>query len=432
MKDKLREWTIVATWSGALVALFIWYGGASVWFLIMLSVTFILGGLVFQLFGAHHIEVQRHIHPGRPTVGTEVEVEVNIRFRSILPLPWMSVTDYFTEGSYSSLLFPGWRRTFTYTYYLQNIPRGMFTFESCQVEWGGLFRYFNNSHILHCEDNIIVFPLPTVISLEEGWTSKDVREGDLEGYQQRRPMSHWGQEVRDYTVGDPLSRVHWKSSARLGRLQIRLPEDEVDHELCIILDQSPESYGVTESGKESGEDVVRDSFEWAISVATGLLQTANEEGIPVELLNGSGFPSTQTSSSISHLATLAVIDLDGTRRISHVIEEQAAQLRHGTRLTVVTGRLDQELARSVARIQHKGLQLDIYSVYSPTSLANLKETEAERIRQDMLANSLISLGVRLFRLNVASSGMKYTVDAVSSKGVTSHDSSYTEHRQRYV
>ncbi|WP_438349190.1 DUF58 domain-containing protein [Paenibacillus sp. FA6] len=432
MRVKLQEWLIVVAWSGALVALFKWYGGASVWFLIMLSATFILGGLVLQLFGAHHIEIQRHINPGRLTMGTEVEVEVNIQFRSILPLPWMSVTDYFTEGSYSNLLFPGWRRSFTYTYYLQNIPRGMFTFQSCQVEWGGLFRYFKNSHILPCEDNIIVFPLPTVISLEEGWTSKDIGEGDLEGYQQRRPTSHWGQEVRDYTAGDPLSRVHWKSSARLGRLQIRLPEDEVDHELCIILDQSPGSYMATESGNKTGEDVVRDSFEWAISIAAGLLQTANEEGIQVELINGSRFPSTPTVSSVSNLTTLAVIDLDGTNRISQVLEEEASRLRHGTRLTIVTGRLDKELTRTVASIQDKGLKLDIYSVHSPTSLTTFKEAEAERISQDMLANSLITLGVRLFRLNVASSGLKYTVDAVSSKEVTNHDGTYTEHRQRYV
>jgi uncharacterized protein (DUF58 family) len=440
MRYRVREWVIAVTWLGALIAIYKWYGGASVWYLITLSAIIILGGLILQMFGAHHIELKRHINPGRPTVGTEVEVEVNIEFRSYLPLPWMIITDHFTEGNYSKLLFPGWGRSFTYKYYLHHIPRGIIAFQVCRVEWGGLFRYFKNSHLLPCDKDIIVLPTPTVIPLEERWTFKDIRAGEFEGYQQHRSVSHWGLELRDYAEGDPLSRVHWKSSARLGRLQTRLPEEEVDQELYIILDQFPESYKETDHEVNIGKGVVqenelrmaRDSFEWAVSIVSGLLQTSNGEGIHTELFSVGGLPNPLTATSISDQTILAIIELNGTKRVSHVMEEAADQLIHGTRVAVVTGRLHDDLTRTAAIMQRKGLKVDIYSIMAPASLSNLKEVDGERIRQDKIANSLIKLGVRLYRLNVASSEKKYDVNAVSSKEVISYDDSYTEHRKRYV
>jgi uncharacterized protein (DUF58 family) len=440
MKYRIREWVIAVTWLGALIALYKWYGGASVWFMITLSAIIIFGGLILQIFGAHHIELKRHINPGSPTVGTEVEVEVNIEFRSFLPIPWMSITDHFTEGSYSKLLFPVWGRSFTYKYYLHHIPRGIIAFQVCQVEWGGLFRYFKNSHLLPCDEDIVVLPTPTVISIEEQWTSNDIRAREFEGYQRhQRPMSHWGLELRDYAEGDPLSRVHWKSSARLGRLQIRLPEKEVDQKLYIILDQFPESYKETDHEVDIGKSVQqnelrisRDSFEWAVSIVSGLLQTCNGEGVHSELISVSGLPNPLTASSISDQMALAIIEMNGTKRVSDVIEEATNQLIKGTKVAVVTGWLHDDLIQSVANVQRKEVELDIYSVMAPARLSNLKEVDEERTRQDKIANSLINLGVRLYRLNVASSEMKYDMNAVSSKEVTSYDDSYTEHRKRYV
>ncbi|OAB39492.1 DUF58 domain-containing protein [Paenibacillus glacialis] len=433
MRARIREWLIAAAWLGALISLYMWNGGTSVWFLMMLTAIFMLGGLALQWFGAHHIEIKRTANPLQLTAGKEVEVEVYIEFRSVLPLPWMSITDYFTEGSYNKLWFPGWRRSYTYKYYLQNLPRGITTYQVCHVEWGGLFHCFKNSYLLPCEEDIIVLPIPATISLEHGWTSQDVREGE-QVEQQQRPTGIWGLEVRDYYAGDPLSRVHWKSSARRGRLQTRLLEELEDHELCIILDHNPQSYTIIDSEVGSLKNATRELFEGAVSAAAGLLQNALDEGVHVELMSGEGDLKTPIGSP-SPLTTLAIIEPNGTKRISEVMEDMD-QLLPGTRVAVITGGLHGELTKAVASLQRKGLMVDIYSVFSSSSLSNKSNKNGEdvelRTRQDAIANSLQSIGARLFRLNIDSSSAKRAIDSVSGKEVKSYDGSYTERRNRYV
>ncbi len=430
MKARIREWLIVVVWLGALISLYMWNGGASVWFLIILTVIFMIGGLALQWFGAHHIEITRTVSPIQITAGKEVEVEVHIEFRSVLPLPWMSITDYFTEGSYSKLLFPGWRRSFTYRYSLQNLPRGIITFQVCHVEWGGLFRYFKNSYLLPCEEDVIVFAVPATISLEHGWTSQDVREVEQVGQQQQRSTGIWGLEVRDYNAGDPLSRVHWKSSARRGRLQTRLLEEAEDHELCIILDHCPENYTIISSDIGIQKSTTRELFESAVSAAAGLLQNALEEGIHVELISGEGSLKTPIVSS-SNQTTLAILEPNGTKRISDVMEEMD-HLLPGTRVAVITGSLHEELTRAVASLHHKGLKVDIYSVFSFVPTSSREGADLERTRQDRIANSLHGIGGRLFRLNITASEIQREVESISGKGVKYHDGSYTERRNRYV
>ena len=41
--------------------------------------------------------------------------------------------------------------------------------------------------------------------------------------------------VREYRFGDSLKRIHWKSTARLGRLQTKVyePTTTVDISLCL-------------------------------------------------------------------------------------------------------------------------------------------------------------------------------------------------------
>ena len=248
MRDRIREWIIAVIGLGALIALYEWHGGTSIWFLIILTGIFMLGGLILQCFGAQHIEVKRTVNPIRLIAGKTAEVEVHIQFKSILPLPWMSITDYFTEGSHSKLWFPGWRRSYTYNYCLQNLPRGKTTFQVCHVEWGGLFRFFKNSYLLPCEEDILVFPIPAAISITQGWTSQDIREREQVTHQQSAGV--WGLDVRDYNMGDPLNRVHWKSSARRGRLQTRLYEAVEDQAVCIILDHCPDNYKIATSGEQ--------------------------------------------------------------------------------------------------------------------------------------------------------------------------------------
>ena len=81
--------------------------------------------------------------------------------------------------------------------------------------------------------------------------------------------------LREYSYGDPLSKIHWPTSARLGRLITAEREDDVAKEgVWLFLDlQRAVQAG---SGEESTE-------EYAITLAASLAVALLDEGVPVGL-----------------------------------------------------------------------------------------------------------------------------------------------------
>ena len=71
--------------------------------------------------------------------------------------------------------------------------------------------------------------------------------------------------LRDYVVGDDLRHVHWKSSARIGKLLVRQFEETRRSHLVVCLDMSTDDY------------LSEDDFELAVSVAASLGQQSIRE-----------------------------------------------------------------------------------------------------------------------------------------------------------
>ncbi|MEV5750770.1 DUF58 domain-containing protein [Actinoallomurus sp. NPDC052308] len=82
--------------------------------------------------------------------------------------------------------------------------------------------------------------------------------------------------LREYARGDDLRHVHWRSSARTGRLMVRRFVDAGLPHTTIVLDVRPDVY--------SGGD---DLAELAVDVAASVAVAAGRHGFPVRILAGS-------------------------------------------------------------------------------------------------------------------------------------------------
>lgn len=84
----------------------------------------------------------------------------------------------------------------------------------------------------------------------------------------RRPGAFFGADVREYRAGDSLRAVHWKLTARLGKLLVREPEDETEEpraRLICDLSGSP------------------DELDDALDHLAGFSRFLLNEGIPLAL-----------------------------------------------------------------------------------------------------------------------------------------------------
>ncbi|HTO98329.1 MAG TPA: DUF58 domain-containing protein [Myxococcales bacterium] len=111
--------------------------------------------------------------------------------------------------------------------------RGVHRFQQIEVATRAPFGFFEKSRPLDAEAELVVFPrevTPEAVAIQA-----TAREGD-------RPEDRIGiglevQSLRDHRPGEDARSIHWKSSARAGRLIGIDREQERRKRVCVLLDQ---------------------------------------------------------------------------------------------------------------------------------------------------------------------------------------------------
>ncbi|GAB6928775.1 DUF58 domain-containing protein [Paenibacillus sp. JCM 10914] len=282
MSRGLTEWLRGGSVWAVSFGLYQWLGGGSlqlVW--VACTILLIAGGLQ-RLLPPTRLSVVHLTSPEYLEAGDAVQITVQVKLRSILPLPWLLITDQIGDRQSRKLLFPGWRRTLEYSYEFNSMTRGIWPAVECKVEWGDLFGWFRASRNVRSHGNgLTVLPRP----VRWLYTPSMLGSGDLLQGQSveaerlnERTAAEWrGPGVRDYTPGDPMNRIHWKNSAKLGRLQTLTSREDHGRRQGIILDTHVESYR-KERGKEP-----EDAFESAVSAVTGFVHDLVRQRTPFTL-----------------------------------------------------------------------------------------------------------------------------------------------------
>jgi uncharacterized protein (DUF58 family) len=119
----------------------------------------------------------------------------------------------------------------------------------------------------------VVHPLDPV-ALGGEWTGS--------GESRSRSVAAAGEDdvaTREYRYGDPLHRVHWRSTARYGELMVRREEQPWQARATLLLDARTRAH----RGEGPGS-----SFEWAVSAAASVGVHLVRRGYAVRLINDSG------------------------------------------------------------------------------------------------------------------------------------------------
>jgi hypothetical protein len=82
--------------------------------------------------------------------------------------------------------------------------------------------------------------------------------------------------LREYVVGDELRRVHWRSSAKAGRLMVREQLDTSEPTIVVLLDDRATAHAEMPDG-------TAESFESACEAAASIIAAAGREDLPVLL-----------------------------------------------------------------------------------------------------------------------------------------------------
>lgn len=341
--------------------MYTWLGGPSLQFLWMLISSLMIKAVMLGAFGPRKITVSREITPGTLHAGDEAEVKLEVKFQSLLPLPWILLTADIGGQRVSRLWFPGFRRSVRDTFMVRLSERGVWHEADARVEWGDMFGWFRFSRPATGMDGLTVLPRPSVLRGIMDYGAGDEGEEQLAGPER---SAVYGRELREYMPGDPLNRIHWKNSARTGRLQSMTPQSGDEGSRLIVLDASLEGY----SSCTKPEAV----FEEAVSAAAGLLRslyplysingTKKKTGLLIAGGQGISVRHADTASlGEPPLLPLAEVRLGGGDPAADELLKASA-VTAVDELIIITGNVSELLAESAVRLLEAGVKLGMYCI----------------------------------------------------------------------
>jgi uncharacterized repeat protein (TIGR01451 family) len=195
----------------------------------------------------------RECDPAAREVGESVEVRVTLTNTGSLPIPWVLVEDLLPEFALKQkparLGVKGKRlqvanlrggQTKTVKYRVTFEKRGYYPIGPTVLETGDVFGLHRRHRVVGEPVYVMVFPKVIPLPKYDFASERPIGEIRLQNRLFEDPTRTAG--VRQYVVGDPLQRVHWKVTARTGQLHCRVYEPTSLAGATLLVDFHQDGY----------------------------------------------------------------------------------------------------------------------------------------------------------------------------------------------
>jgi uncharacterized protein (DUF58 family) len=291
-------------WTALALAMAVAGAVAGVPGLLLLAVATFAYGATTRLwtrYGLSNLFYDRRLGTERAVTGDTVDLDVAVWNRKALPLPWVAADDLVTDGidvrerealelddvtagrrSLRNTWALGWYERVIRHYHLEATRRGVFEFGPTRVHVRDLVGRHATTEERPLPGRLVVAPR-TLPVLDTGRARAPIGERRA-----RHSLFHdqalFG-GVRPFQPGDPLRRIHWRATARVGRPVSRRFEPARSPHVILVLDVQ------TLSGPAWEMSWDPDAFEALCVAAASVARAALDGGAAVGLA-AAGFSGT--------------------------------------------------------------------------------------------------------------------------------------------
>lgn len=387
---------------GLLYSLYQLQGGGTLLFLLVCCMILTCYGVLAQFMGPRSVHIRREFLPGRVTAGEKAEVRMRVTITSWVPLLWLKMEEEAVPFKHTQIIFPR-NRSYecSYSYHLKAVHRGVYSYEHCKITWGDAFGWFTCSRRVAVPGELIVHP--AFHQCHSGLQEEGYGESLHPQQTRKSVIEEWqGYEVREYTPRDGFRSIHWKSSARRGTLQVRIPEKSKDNKIYLLLDNGMDSYMHKE--KNEGNELSWEAYDSAISLCASMLRSAYNKGITpfvVTYFTQSGKTVFQGEidrglADFSSVKMLHQLDLLARLEPGEVLRNTLdISLPAGSEVYLITGSLNEQNSKLARELNRQGLRVRFYEMtdwkkenkINKTKVNSLTaELEMEQIRVSAVAS----------------------------------------------
>ncbi|HZY42305.1 MAG TPA: DUF58 domain-containing protein [Anaerolineae bacterium] len=308
-------------WLIAPVALIVWY---ILWPLplvltgLVVLTSLLLVGLLWSRSLARQIEASRTLRYTAVQVGDELEEAIEIVNRSVLPLIWAEVIDHSTAPGYALsgvYIVEGgavrqWRVQTTCT------QRGVFMLGPWELVIGDPFGIFRVRQTYGQRHEILVYP--PLAALSPDLLPRQRQVGDLQRLQHAINADTINMATtRPYVIGDPLRRVHWRTTARHNKMFVKVFEPEASSTVWLMPDLN-----ATVHRGAGADSSLEKMIVLTASLAAHLLSERLAVGLLLDAQAGASVPPQSGEAHLwSILRALALAQAQNDRPFDQVLLE---------------------------------------------------------------------------------------------------------------
>ncbi len=323
---------------------------------------------------ARALRVDRQADSLRASVGDILKEHYEVRNNSRLLAPWVEIVNRSpipaAAGSRVISLLRGHEKQ-SYVARTWLTRRGGFPLGPTAITVSDPFGLFRIEREIPAAHSLIV--LPMIFPISSFLAPPGILPGGKVIRRKAIDMTPHAAGVREYAPGDELKRIHWPTTARVGRVMVKEFEQDPQAEVWLFLDAQGSAHA--EKPYDSSEAEVKDllfarkpkftlppsTLEYGISIAASLAHYFIEQRRAVGLVTEGRvytvIPAERSERQESKiLETMAFVEARGSLSMASLVSAQASQLPQGSSAILITPTVWPELLVAADDLQHRNLR----------------------------------------------------------------------------
>ncbi len=366
----------------------------------------LIGSLLFSWMSVNWLRINRWTYVRRNQIGQNFDEIFNIRNLSIIPKFWLEVHDHSDLPQHKgSRVVPILQSRGKYQWRVRTpcVRRGQFTLGPLTLTSGDPFGFFQLVRQINATSSVIVYPI--TVPIYEFASPAGALSG---GHARRRrtfEITPNAAGVREYAPGDSLNRIHWKSSARRGKLMAKEFELDPLGDVWVFLDLSRDSLIVHDSAWGGADYILSPTLrlppsteEYAVVSAASIAQYFIDQRRSVGFLSYTPYreyiaPDRGDRQIIDILEALATARSETDITLRQMMALEGHNLARGTTLVVVTASLQTGwVAEAYTQVQ-RGLTV-VAVMINPVSFGR------QDINFDLIRKQIEAAGIIVYPVNL--------------------------------
>jgi len=348
-------------------------GRPLLFYLVYLGLLVVGGSYVLVRSGLSDLEAGYAVSQLHGHVGDRMRVTYTVRNGSRLPKPWLEIHNPTTMpgGLPGRALTLRGRAERSWLIRVPLTRRGHFRIEPLHIRTADPFGFFEAAATVGQAVSVVVYPRLEALP---AWRLPSASlEGSHSAAVRTLQTTPLATSVRPYAPGDSMNRIHWRSTARHGEIQVKEFDLEQTADAWIIVD--------LERGIQAGqgdESTTEAAVRAAAAIADKALAENRAVGMTVNGARTAFLPADRGGRQhLKVMQLLAAVEADSSTPLVETLLASVGRLRRGMTAVVITASLDPTWVRPLAALRARGVSCVVVTLDAEA----YRRTEAEMREQ---------------------------------------------------